>query len=251
MHNKKYILLPFILIFLAGCMVTDPEPRDSKASLNKAANYNIQLGMKYAQQDMLPRAKQKLTMALQQNPDSAAAHSAMAYYQEKVKDFETAEKYYRRAISIERRTGSWLNNYGAFLCRQGRFRDAEENFNNAIADPDYINVAEAYENLGLCALQSGDKEKAKLHLQKAIAHSSARATSHLELAEILYQEGQAREAHAHWEQYEKYGPKTPQSLWLGVRITRKLGFKDLMRKNAVALKESFPQSKEYGLYKKL
>src|SRR5690242_7983555 len=90
-----------------------------KPDLRKAASYNVQLGLGYLKQGDRPRAKKKLLTALEQEPTSADVNSAMAYYFEQTGEQNQAEKYYLKAITLSGNKGAQLNNYGAFLCRQG------------------------------------------------------------------------------------------------------------------------------------
>ena len=69
---------------------TDEMPTRKKPDLSKAASYNIQLGLGYLKQGDRPRAKKKLLTALKQEPNSADANAAMAYYFEQTSELEQA-----------------------------------------------------------------------------------------------------------------------------------------------------------------
>lgn len=83
-------------LFLQACAHDEESEKLSskKHDLSKAALYNVQLGLGYLKQGDRPRAKNKLLVALEQEPKSPDVNSALAYYFEQTKDLEEAEKYY-------------------------------------------------------------------------------------------------------------------------------------------------------------
>lgn len=161
-------LIYLLLIFsLTSCQTSPEKPSTYNP---KASGYNVQLGLGYLAQGNRERAKQKLLAAIAQDPQSATANDALAYYFESVQDIQQAETYYQHAVQFHPNTGAPLNNYGAFLCRQARYDEANKYFMRAIADPQYINTAMAYENAGLCAIAAGNNKNATIYLKKALAH---------------------------------------------------------------------------------
>ena len=167
-----------------------------KTDLSKAASYNVQLGLAYLKQGDRPRAKKKLLTALEQEPKSPDVHSAMAYYFEQISEPVQAEKYYLKAISLASNSGAQFNNYGAFLCRQGDYKNAEQYFLKAVNDLHYIHTAGAYENAGLCALSVHDIGKARHYFTKALNQDPSRKVSFYELIKLETKNGQNTEAYA-------------------------------------------------------
>lgn len=155
-----------------------------KPDLGRAASYNVQLGLSYLKQGDRPRAKKKLLTAFEQEPASPDVNSALAYYFEQTKELDQAEKYYLKAISLTGSGGPQLNNYGAFLCRQGDYKNAEKYFLKAVNDLQYIHTAGAYENAGLCALSVPNDEKALFYFTKALNQDPSRKVSFYELLKL-------------------------------------------------------------------
>ena len=181
------------VLFFASCLLLqacqhkeddkDITNRD-QLNLNKAATFNMQLGLGYLKQGDRPRAKKKLLTALEQDPKSADINAAMAYYLEQTKEQEDAKKYYLKAISLSGNSGAQFNNYGTFLCRQGEYTKAESYFLKAVKDSQYIHTAGAYENAGLCVLAIPDDEKAKFYFNKALNQDPSRRASLYELVKL-------------------------------------------------------------------
>lgn len=168
--------------------------KNNPPDLSKAATFNMQLGLGYLQQGDRPRAKKKLLTALQQKPHSPEINAAMAYYWEKTSELDQAKKYYVKAIALSAHSGTQLNNYGAFLCRHGDYKGAEEYFLKAVRDPHYIHTAGAYENAGLCSLLIPDLNKAKQYFVVALNQDPSRRQSLYELVKIEEKEGDMKQA---------------------------------------------------------
>ncbi len=132
--------------------------------------YNTQLGLAYLAQGQRPLAKRKLLRALKQAPKSARVHASMAYFFEKSGDILAAERYYQKALRMGPRRGDILHHYGLFLCRQGRFQEADHFFQQATMDLQYVQTALAFESAGMCALKAQHPQEAKRYFLRAIAH---------------------------------------------------------------------------------
>lgn len=211
-----------------------------------AANYNVQLGVGYLQQGDMQQAKSKLLLAIAQAPTSAPARDAMAYYLENTGDPKSAEQYYQQAINLDAKSGSAQNNYGAFLCREGRYPEADQHFMLAVQDPNYLNTAEVYENAGLCIMQVPDNAKAMSYFQKAIQADPNRAASYLELAQLYFNQANYPVAQQYFDHYAALMPNmTPEGLWLGVRLARQVGDNSTAGSYALTLQSKFAGSNEY------
>ena len=104
-------------------------------------------------------------------PQDASVNRIFAYYYQKVNESGNAEYYYKKALSLDQNNADTYNNYGAFLCREGRYEAAEQAFLKAIQQSTYIAVANTYENAGMCAEKSGKINKALHYYQSALSHA--------------------------------------------------------------------------------
>lgn len=162
-----------IIIGLGSCGCTAKQSRAEQIAL-----LNVELGLGYLEQDQRARAKTKLTHALALAPKLPQTHGAMAYFREKVGDYQEADRLYKQAINLSSHTkGAVYNNYGAYLCRQAQYTAADQAFQQALQDKAYARTAEVYENAGLCALKSSKTDlvqKAQSYLRQAIQHDPTR-----------------------------------------------------------------------------
>lgn len=225
--------LRFVLIllvsFLTACSTTNTQPAitnnaNSVLSTNNlpAAGLNVQLGVTYLQQGNPALAKPKLLLALQQAPDWPPALDAMAYYLETTGDSVAAEKYYQQALSISPKDGSANNNYGTFLCRAKRYPEALHTFEQAIADPNYLNAANAYENAGMCATDANNTAAARKYYEHALLLNPNSSIALLGLAKLAYQRQDDSLAQHYLSAYQKTGASDPEALTLADQIATKL-----------------------------
>lgn len=169
---------------------------------NEAASLNMQLGMEYLKQGDTLRAKKKLLKALAEDPNSADIQSALAYYFEKTGDGFNAEKHYRQAYKLAPNQGEQLNNYGAYLCRIGRYRQSELYFQKAVLDVHYMNTANAYENAGFCMSSIPDYTRAQWYFKKALEQDPRRKQSLYELTSIAVKQKKYKEALVYFQKYQ-------------------------------------------------
>ena len=240
----KKIVLGILILNLAACSIfyrpTVP------ATGPQAADTNVQLGLAYLQSGDVQRAKQKLLLAEQQAPASTESQGAMGYFLESTGNRSQAEAYYRRAVTLNPKSGAAQNNYGTFLCRKGNYKDADQHFLLALQDPSYLNAAQVYENAGLCAMQIPDASKAMGYFTQAITQDPKRAVSWLELGRISYQQKNYPQAQQYLDRYMQLTKDpTANALWLGAVLARALGNGEGAGRYTLMLQTRFPNSDAY------
>ena len=234
---------------------SEPPQMESKRSIDggmpdykRAALINVELGLGYLSQGQVARAKTKLTHALKLAPGIPETHTAMAYFLEMVGEYKDSEKEHKKSVKISSGKGAVYNNYGAFLCRRDRFKEADVAFNSAIADKEYARTAEVYENAGLCALKSQSKEVAAEYLTTAIRQDPSRSIALLELAALDLSQGKTQEAKDLLGRFRSLSEPNPRSLWLGIQVAKALNDDKSATTQALMLKNLFRDSQEYQMY---
>ncbi|WP_133135965.1 type IV pilus biogenesis/stability protein PilW [Legionella rowbothamii] len=224
--NVRYFSGIALCLLLQGCMHNNnanDRQTLTKPDLSKASAYNVQLGLGYLKQGDRPRAKKKLLTALEQEPRSADANSAMAYYLEQTSEPAQAKMFYLKALSLTGNAGAQLNNYGAFLCRQGNYKEAEYYFLKAAADLHYVHTAGAYENAGLCALSANQIEHARPYFIKALNQDPSRKVSFYELVKIEATSGRNTSAYALVKKHADLVLNDRTLLFLAKEVAEKAG----------------------------
>jgi type IV pilus assembly protein PilF len=214
-----------LLGILTGCKTmsySTNKPVESKKT--KSALLNTQLGITYLQHHQVQLAKQKLLLALNEDPTIPEPWYAMAFYLEVTGDNVQANQDYLKAISISPKNGEAHNNYGTYLCRTGNYNGAISQFLEATQDSDYLDTASAYENAGLCSMKIPDRKLAYSYFSKALAHDPNLPTSLLSLTQYEYDQRNFPAAKEHLRQYLTIAPPTEQSRVLSAQLGEKLGY---------------------------
>jgi type IV pilus assembly protein PilF len=219
----------------------------NKVDYKLASNLNVELGLGYLQQGQISRAKQKLMHALELQPENPSVHNALGYFWETVGDNSEAEKSYQQAIKLSN-TGEFLNDFGTFLCKQKRYAAADEMFMQAIDDNKYQGTAEAYENAGICAWQSGQEEKAIQYLETAIVRDPHRYDALLSLAEINLKNKKYLIAKDYLKRFNATTNSTAYSILLEIKLSQQQDDFRTAKDKVLLLKKLFPDSNEYHEY---
>lgn len=209
---------------LQSCQYNDELPTKytvKAPKLSDAARYNTELGVAYLKQGNRALAKHKLLLASAQAPDDPAVNSALAYFMEQSGEISNARLYYQKAMLKNPKAGMQLNNYGAFLCRQGDYRLAEDYFIKAVNDNQYEHTAGAYENAGLCVMEVPDIIKAVHYFKKALEHDPNRVQSLYELVRLELKRGNINSAMAYLQKYPKLSLHHPALLALAIEAASK------------------------------
>lgn len=232
-----------LVLALAGCATQSNTPFPE--SVKQAARLNTQLGIGYMQQEQYELAKDKLMRALSQ-ADLPETHVALAELYRRMDRDKLAEEQFRKALDLAPDRPETHNNYGVFLCDQGRYQEAVSQFMQAVNNPDYSTPAYAYTNAGLCVRRQGDSRQAEKYFRQALQVNPRFGQALYQMAALSYREGKYMKARAFLERYAQVAAPTPDSLWLAVRTERKLGDKQAAAKYAQKLRKQFPDSNQAG-----
>ncbi|WP_083494364.1 type IV pilus biogenesis/stability protein PilW [Colwellia sp. MT41] len=253
----KYILPTILTVvsmsLLSGCVTQSFENNQpivrNKANRDEMAATRVSLGLGYLRMGNMSQAKFNLDKAKRFSPDLVQVHTAFAHYYETVGESKLAIASFEQALAIQADSADTLNNYGVFLCRQGKVDAAEVQFLKAIAVPSYILVSQSYENLASCYLQINDFEKAEMYFHKAIFHSPNRTKSLLQMVRLQYAMANYQEAKRFLQKFERHTQRfTADSLALAYKLYRQLGQRRTASNYANMLVKMYPQSWESKQY---
>lgn len=242
-----FVVSLFLLLILNACTTEVVGGSGNKTNMAQASSLNVQLGNNYLRQGNRSRAKQKFLLAVQQAA-TPQSYGALAYFYEQTSELNNAESYYKKAISEDAKAGAAHNNYGAFLCRQKRYPEAESEFMLAVQDKNYLNDAGAYENAGLCALLIPNNDKAVTYFKNSIAQNPNMSVSILELAKLTAGQNQLAQAFNYMQQYIKTQNATAAGLLYGAKLAKQAGRPSSVQEFGFMLKTNFAGSAEYQQY---
>jgi type IV pilus assembly protein PilF len=247
LQTKSLIVLLLLTGLLQACVAVDP----SKGRNEEASDVNTEMGLGYLQQNNFELASEKLLKALRQNPESVKANYVYAVLQDKLEQKELAEYHYEKATKLDPKNSEAANNFGAFLCRNGRQLESEKYFKRALKNPLYKTPEYAYTNAAICMLQVDELQRGKEYLGKAIAAKSDFGPALLSMADVLYKEGDYSNAKIYLDRYHLVSRASARSLWLAIRNTLELDGQGDIEELAQRLETEFPDSQEYVEWKQI
>lgn len=194
----------------------------------------------------IAEALQLARKAVRRNSKSADAHTVLAVALERSGEGGDAGGHYRRAAELAPTRGGMLNNYGVWLCGQRRAAESLEWFDAALAVPGYPTPAVALANVGTCAYEAGQTERAERDLRRAISLNPENPLALATLARLSYDQGRWMDARAFSQRRLAAAPADVQSLLLASQIEQKLGDSDAARRYVERMQKEFPATGSSG-----
>lgn len=174
----------------------------------------------------LPLAKQ----AVRRDAKSADAHTVLAHALERTGRAADAGVHFRKAAELAPMRGETLNNYGVWLCGQGRAADSLSWFEGAARIPGYSTRAGALGNAASCARDAGDAARAEAYARLALQEDASQVVALGTLARVMFEQGRWFEARAFSQRRLAAAPEDVASLQLASQIEQKLGDSDASRR---------------------
>ncbi len=239
------------LLALAGC-ASDKSPSVETGTIvgevddprNRARVHTELAGAYYARGGMAI-ALQELRTATSADSNYAPAHSMLGLVYMELKENQLAESSFERAISLSPNDPDINHNYGWFLCNSGREKESIKLFVQALRNPLYPTPWRSYSAAGVCSLKGGNPKDAEEFFQRALKLEPDDPSSLIRLGEIRYRQNNIDEARRLVSRYNKLISPTAESLWLALRIERRLGERVAEQAFAIQLRRRFPGSAEY------
>ena len=237
------LLVPVLLMSACSGKPSEQKQRD-QAALDKLVVTNVRLAGIYLQRGQLNFAKEKADKAIEADPKSSMANNMMGILSWRLKEYDEADKYFRRAVRYKPDNALAANNYGAFLCDMGKVDDSLEYFDRAAENPYYEKRSQAMTNAGRCLMKKPDPQKAEIYFRRALKFNAKEPEALYYLAQINYDANSTLTARGFLERYFATGSQSAESLYLAVRVENAMGNKRLAIRYARRLKDRYPTSPE-------
>lgn len=240
------------LMSLIGCQ-SQPTTSEQK-SLDNRIDVRIRWAQEHIQQGQYELAKRPLTQALDIDPNSPKALNLLAYVFQQQGEMILAEEYFSKMLTVAPNFAAGQNNFGGFLMSQGRYDEACVRFKFAAENPLYEGRPKALENLAICYSAAGHEKEAENVYRQVLGLTPDAPLATVGLAAMLYEQGKQGEARSFFDQFSESVDRrranhTSKSLWLGVQLSRDDNDIGMAATYALLLKNLFPNSSEYQLYK--
>jgi len=252
---KIYFCL-LISVAMAACTTTYDTPKLSSPSTNdnpvQSSNSNragirLQLAISYLEQDQLATALKELNNSISIDPNLADAYAVRALVYMQMRDENLAEQDFLKAMNMAPNNPDNINNYGWFLCMNGREQQAMNMFDRVIKDRTYAQPVKALNNAGLCSLKMKNDALAENYFAQSLRLDAKNPTTNLNLARLSYRKQDWTRAQFYVNRLIKAEAYTPEIMWLAIKISHKLHDQVAQASLAVQLKRRFPDSNEAEL----
>lgn len=239
---------------LAGCGTAPIDsgagtvPLSEQTDNHRRAQIRLQLAIGYYQQGQMAVALEELRSALQSDPNFADAYSMRALIYMELGETALAEENFSRALKLTPNNPELANNYGWFLCQNGKAAQSLPYFATALKNRFYQSPTTALNNAGVCSLKIKDTAAAERHLIQAFEVDPSNPTTNVNLANLYYGKGDYQRAHFYIQRALKTPNPSADALWTGIKIERKLGDRAAETSLLTQLRRNYPKSPEFAAY---
>ncbi len=242
------------LFVLAGCaskqpaMPAQPEPqppvKQPEVPLAQRSQIRTELGAGYYERGQLDVAIEELSEAIKLDPNNAKAYNVFGLVYTMLGDNAKAEQNFQRALALAPQDSEIHHNWGWYLCSHGRARESIAEFELAIRNPLYKTPEIALINAGKCSASFGDTAAAEAYFKRAFATSPNNPQASYGLALLAYRSMRLEDARGWMKPVMLQANPTPEALYLGMCIEKKLGDRQSELSYVSQLRNRYPESAE-------
>ncbi len=254
----RSLVLPALLaglLSLAGC-VTGPAGRSGANPVDnvitesdepesrKRARTRLELASGYFSEGKTTIALDELKLSLQADPNYGEAFNLRGMVYMRLGDNRQAEDSFRRALQINPKDADAMHNYAWMLCQQRRYDESIAMFAQANAVPLYNGQSKTYMTRGICELAAGKSELAERSFARSYELDATNPISGYNLANLLFLRNELQRSQFYARRLNNGELSNAETLWLGIKIERKLGNTEAVQQLTTQLRRRYPQSRE-------
>ena len=246
------LLLSILLIKLvSACASQQPQDPYNESDNRKAAVSNTSLGLEYMNRGQYEVALGKLKKAVRADPTYAPGQTVLAALYERIGESELAGKHYKKAYEADPKNGDVNNNYGVYLCQNGKPDQAIKHMLAALDDPFYSSPSIALTNAGSCSLGEGDYVAADEYLRAALKIEPDLADALMNMSRLSFEQKNYLTARAFMQRYEAVAGHGAETLLLAYKIEIASGNTKAANTYKRMLEHSFPESDQAAEVRRL
>ena len=250
------LLAAGVLLALAGCASTKPEdhpqvdvvtPSDETDN-RRRARIRLELASGYFEEGKTEVALDEIKQTIAIDPSFPDAYNLRGMIYMRLNDMRSAEDSFRRAIALNSRDSNVHHNYGWLQCTMGRFPEAQRSFEAALTNPIYGGRAKTLMAMGLCQARAGQRTEAEASLARSYELDAGNPITGYNLAQLLYMRGEFTRAQFLIRRLNNTDLANSETLWLGIKVERRMNDPVAMEQLGDQLKKRYPQSRERSAF---
>jgi type IV pilus assembly protein PilF len=263
MIGKASCAAAFVLLstlWLAGC-ATNPDgdnaanrkdivTESDEPEGRKRARIRLELASGYFSDGKPTIALDEIKQSLLADPSFGDAFNLRGLIYMRLNDLRLAEDSFRRAMTLNPRDANAAHNLGSLLCQQRRYPESFVAYKQALAVPLYPEQAKTNMAMGLCQIAAQQKPDAEISLTRAYELDAGNPIIGYNLATLLYERAEYVRAQFYIRRLNNTQFANAETLWLGIKVERRLGDTIALNQLADQLKRRFPQSSELASYER-
>ena len=214
----------------------------------RRARIRLELAVGYFEQGQTAVALDELKQVISADPNFADAYNLRGLVYMRMNDLRQAEESFRRALAIDPRDSNTQHNLAWLQCQQSKYDESIRTFDQALANPTYGARARSLMAKGLCEARAGRPEAAERSLQQSYELDAGNPVTGYNLANLLFQRGELTRAQFYIRRLNNTDLANAETLWLGIKVERRVNDRVAMTQLAGQLKRRFPQSREVTAY---
>jgi len=231
---------------LSTDQVTDSDESDS----HKRARLRLELAAAYLQKGQATAALDQVKQAIAADPNWFEVYNLRGMVYLGMGDYQLAEESFKRAVGLSPKSGSVAHNYGWMLCQQSRHAESELWFNKALTDPAYTDKAKTWMAQGLCQMKANRAEEAEKSFLHSYEFDAGNPIVAYNLSLLLFQRGDFVRAQFYVRRLNNSELANAESLWLGIKVERRMENREAAAQLGGQLKKRFPSSRENLAYER-
>ena len=221
-------------------LVTDSDEPDTR----KRARLRLELAVAYFDKGQTTDALDHLKQSIAADPNLFEAYNLRGLIYMRLNDVPLAEESFRRALAINSKAASVQHNYGWLLCQQARMPEAVQLFGSALSNPNYGDRAKTWMAQGLCQQKYAQNAEAEASFLRSYELDAGNPITAYNLSLLLFQRSDFVRAQFYVRRLNNSELANAESLWLGIKVERRLDNRDATFQLGAQLKKRYPQSRE-------
>ena len=236
----------------AGSAQSDKDivTESDEPAARKRARTRLALALGYFNQGQTTIALDEVKQALGVDPDFGDAYNLRGLIYMRLNEERLAEESFRRALALEPRDGGVLHNLGWLVCQQRRYDESIQAFNQALANATYGERSKTLMARGLCEERAGRVAEAERSLAQSYELDAGNPITGYNLARLLYARGDYPRARFYIRRLNNSELANAESLWLGIKVERRMNDDEAVQQLASQLRRRFPQSAELQAFER-
>ncbi len=228
----------------------EPLTESDEPATRKRARIRVTLASSYFEKGQDTVALDEVKQALVADPNYGPAYVLRGLIYRRMNERGLAEDSFKRALQIDPNDADALHNFGWYLCGERREKESMPLFSRALGVPNYADQAKTLMAMGVCQTRMGQVKEAENSFARSYQIDPNNPVTAYNLAALLFQRGEDERAQFYIRRLNDTELANAETLWLGIKIEKRIGNTTVADQLAQQLGKRFPNSPELGAYRR-